>query len=251
MPDTRQHRGRHPSDERLFAAGHHDTLASAVFELSWLLSRGYNDTAALKLVGDRHGLRARQRKAVASCSCSEDQRERREAHRAAGAQLRGATVEVDGFNALILVESALSGGVILRGRDTAHRDLASVHSTYRAVSETDRAIELLGERLAELGVLRTRLCLDRPVSNSGRLRRRIEQIAERHGWRWEVALLPDPDSVLADSSGIVASADSWILDRCKRWYDLAGAVVHSSVPSAWMVDLGGMSRSDEGPGGGR
>ena len=59
MPDTRQHRGAHPEDGRLFAPEMLPRLRAAVSELSWLLSRGYPARAALKLVGDRHRLKRR------------------------------------------------------------------------------------------------------------------------------------------------------------------------------------------------
>ena len=60
-PDTRHHRGAHPADPKLFGPDQLRKLRRAVTELSWLLSRGYNMTSSLKLVGDRHGLRERQR----------------------------------------------------------------------------------------------------------------------------------------------------------------------------------------------
>src|SRR5688500_10446127 len=53
MPDHRSHRGPHPEDAGLFAPAVHPTLRSAVADLSWLLTRGYADPSALKLVGDR------------------------------------------------------------------------------------------------------------------------------------------------------------------------------------------------------
>ena len=46
-------------------------LRSAVSDLSWLLSRGYADKSALKIVGDRYNLLERQRIAVMRCSSSD------------------------------------------------------------------------------------------------------------------------------------------------------------------------------------
>ena len=45
----------------MFAPERIDALRTAVSELSWLLGRGYQSKSALKLVGDRHNLRERQR----------------------------------------------------------------------------------------------------------------------------------------------------------------------------------------------
>ena len=74
MPDQRAHRGAHPEDDGLFAPAVLPALREAVLELSWLLSRGYSEASALKLVGDRLALRARQRMAVLRCACTDAQR---------------------------------------------------------------------------------------------------------------------------------------------------------------------------------
>jgi len=54
-----------------------------------------------------------------------------------------------------------------------------------------------------------------------------------------VTLESDPDPILAASLEIIATADSVILDRCSRWFGLAGAVILAEVPGAWVVDLSG------------
>jgi hypothetical protein len=53
VPDKRHHRGPHPDDGRLFAPDMLAQLQSVVSDLSWLLSRGYAATSAIKIVGDR------------------------------------------------------------------------------------------------------------------------------------------------------------------------------------------------------
>ncbi len=72
MPDKRKHRGAHPDDNRLFAEDQLPSLRTAVAEYSWLLTRGYAEESALKLVGDRYDLTARQRMAVWRSSCSDE-----------------------------------------------------------------------------------------------------------------------------------------------------------------------------------
>src|SRR5207302_215520 len=71
MPDHRCHRGMHPEDQKLFAADQWPALRCAVTELSWLLSHGYAEPSALKIVGDRHALDARQRMAEKRCACTD------------------------------------------------------------------------------------------------------------------------------------------------------------------------------------
>jgi hypothetical protein len=208
-----------------------------VADLSWLLSRGYAPTSALKLVGDRWSLIDRQRAAVLRCACSDQSRARREGHRASPAEVRGQPLVLDGFNVLTTIEAALGGAVVLLGRDGTCRDLAGVHGTYRKVEETRPALALLGAVLARLGAGSIGWYLDRPVSNSGRLKGLILQAAADQGWDWRVELVSNPDPLLARSSDLVATADSVILDRCDRWVNLARLAIDQAVPSAFVVDL--------------
>jgi len=83
---------------------------------------------------------------------------------------------------LITVEAAMSGGVIFVGRDGCFRDLASIHGTYRKVTETIPALQLIGEFLKEAGVTKALWLLDSPVSNSGRLKTLIGELADRNNW---------------------------------------------------------------------
>jgi hypothetical protein len=235
MPTT-VGRGPHAADEELFAERHHAALRTAVDELSWLLERGYAEKSALQIVGDRHRLRARQRIAVRRCACAATACARRQAHRVPPEEMTGRVLAIDGFNCLIAIEAALAGGVLLRGRDRALRDLASVHGSYRRVETTERAIELIGTRVVELGVTAAVWYLDRPVSNSGRLRELLLAASPRTP-AWTVELPFDPDRILRTTDAVVASGDSSILDACGAWIDLAAEVVAHAVPGATILDL--------------
>ena len=68
-------------------------------------------------------------------------------------QIAGQTIAIDGYNLLITIEAAMSGGLIFRGRDGCCKDLASIHGTYRKVSETLPAIKLIGEFLQQIGIV--------------------------------------------------------------------------------------------------
>jgi hypothetical protein len=269
MTHEDRHRGRHPGDDRLFDPRELPALRTAVAELSWLQTRGYADVSALKLVGDRHELTARQRQAVGRSACSDAARDDRRARRVDRAGLAGEILAVDGFNALIILESALSHGVVLRGRDGALRDLASVHGAYRQVAETLFALEIVGRHLH--GDARDRSpsapaevvwLLDRPVGNSGRLRAQLEELAGQRGWPWKVELVQNPDAALARHPGVVATSDAWILDHCGRWFDLPGSVltpapthahppagpVLAARPGLWLLDLGSPPEPSSGIG---
>ena len=131
--------------------------------------------------GDRFNLTERQRMAVRRSACSEESLTRRRAHQAGIASVRGRPILLDGYNVLTTVEAALAGGVILAARDGCYRDLASMHGTFRHVTETAPAAELIGTVLAELAAGPATWFLDSPVSNSGRLKTSILEIAARAG----------------------------------------------------------------------
>jgi len=250
VPDRRTHRGAHPEDARLFGPEPHARLRDAVAHLSWLLTRRYAQPSALKLVGDRFNLDARQRTAVMRCACSDEQLESRRSRELPPAHVRGRALLIDGYNVLTTAEAALGGGVILVARDGAVRDMASIHGSYRKVEETRPAIELIGRTLASLGIPRATWYLDAPLSNSGRLKTILREVGDARGWNWLVDIVPDPDAVLSESNAAVAvaTADSAILDRCAAWLNLAAEVVRGA-PDAWVVELVGspLDKSAETP----
>jgi hypothetical protein len=245
MPDKRAHRGPHPEDHALFAAARWPSLQSAVYDVAWLLSHDYAIHSTLKLVGDRYQLNERQRLAVFRSSCSDQSLEVRREHQVSLDKLANAAILLDGYNVLTTLEAALGGGVLLRGRDGCLRDLASMHGHYKRVAETAPSLELLGRTLATLGVANPTFLLDAPVSNSGRLKTIMGHLASDHGWKWSIALVPDPDPVLAQSSDIVATADSVILDGTRnpagsgspRWTNLAAYIVDRHIPAATIVPM--------------
>lgn len=225
MPDRRRHRGPHPDDVRQFGPEFHDALRAATEDLSWLLTRNYSRDAALKLVGDRHGLTARQRLGVLRSACSDQSLAWRLTHRIPPEHIAGRALWIDGLNVLLTIETALGSGILLLGRDGCCRDMASVHGSYRKVAETAPAIEVLGDFLENLAPAECRILLDRPVSNSGRLRALLEEIAARHGWPWRVELHDSPDRELQTDAAVIASSDSAVLDRAGEHLNLAAGII--------------------------
>jgi hypothetical protein len=275
MPDTREHRGPHPADAELFAPEALPRLRQAVADFSMLLTKGYADKSALKLVGDRFSLTQRQRLAVMRSSCSDQQLRRRTEHQVPIEALASQPLAIDGYNLLITIEAALSGGLIFRGRDGCCRDLASIHGTYRKVEETIPAIERIGDFLAEIRTprgmgfqpmnhrqdadatgnhrqspapakagdapatttARVLWLLDSPVSNSGRLKTLLGDLARARDWPWEIRLTINPDAELSRTETTVVSTDSVILDACPLWANLAAGIIARALPAATMIRL--------------
>ena len=237
MPDKRTHRGQHPRDAKLFASAAIADLQSALQDFSLLLTKGYAQKSALKLVGDRFSLIERQRLAIMRSACSDQQLGIRNQRRVAIKNLAGQPITIDGYNILITIEAAMSGGVIFKGRDGCFRDLASVHGTYRKVTETIPAVQLIGQFLKEIGVAKALWLLDSPVSNSGRLKTLIGELARKNNWNWQIELLLSPDAKLIRTTTVVASSDSVVLDGCKKWVNLARAIIEAKLHKTYLVDL--------------
>lgn len=241
MPDKRSHRGPHPEDARLFNAQTLATLQKAVADMGWLLSRGYTDKSCLKIVGDRYALTQRQRLAIMRASCSDSQRENRSRKQISPEQVQSQPLMIDGYNLLITTEAALARAPLFICRDGSIRDLASIHGTYRKVEETLPAIKIIAHVLNTLDFTEVIWLLDQPVSNSGRLKKLILSFCETNSLNWNVQLVPNPDTVLIQSSHIIATSDSNILDGCKHWINLARIIIDTISPE---YDLNLLDLSD-------
>jgi len=232
-----------PGDLAIFGDDRHADLCAGVADMSMLLSKGYPVNGSLKLVGDRFAFTDRQRLAIKRCVCSDEQVERRRAGRVEIGALKGERLVIDGFNLLITTEAAISGGAIFIGRDGSFRDLSGIHGSYRRVTETLAAFDVIAEFLAEAGAGTVRWLFDRPVSNSGKLKVLIGEMAAENGWPWEVELLDNPDNALIASENIIATSDSDVIDRCGRWVNLSAEIVgrckQADGTKPFVVDLSG------------
>ena len=237
MARQQTHRGLAPKDDRLFSERQLPALRVGAADLCWLLDRGYAARSALELVGNRHNLTSRQRNGVARYACSQADVLRREQSRVEPAELRGKELWLDGFNVLTLLESALAGGIVILGRDGCCRDVAGIHRRYRKMSETISALRMVGETAAAWGVTCCRWWLDKPVSNSGRLRTLILDTAAMAGWKMEAELTFSPDHVLSHSDQVIATSDGIVLDRCQRWVNLVRLIITERISQARLLDF--------------
>lgn len=232
-----RHRSAHPDDRILFFGQHLLTLKKAVDELCWLFNRGYSRHSAIKLVGDHHQLRQRQRIAIGRVACSVDCINNKRNKCLSLSDIKNRHLIIDGFNLVITLESAMSRAVLLRCCDGCIRDLASVHGTYRLVSETNAVIELVGRTLSTFQLASVQWLFDRPVSNSGKLAKLVRSTAKAYDWNWQAELLDNPDSVIKSSNMIAITSDSVILDAVGEWVNLMSYLLEYCFQEAWVIDF--------------
>ena len=141
-------------------------------------------------------------------------------------QLSGREVWIDGFNTIITLEVLLSRSILFRCMDGTIRDLAALRGTYRLIPETDGAVRMMLEALKAAGAEKINILLDQPVSNSGRLKARIADIAEEAGCsNLDIQILRDVDRTLYGRE-LVITSDSVILDHCRSWVNLTAECVN-------------------------
>ena len=246
MPNSQKHRGANPKDYAAFSEKNLENLKQADFDLSWLLSNGYSQNASLKLVGDKFSLTERQRKAINAASADKESLELRKEKEIdldiiSNFKNLNSTLVIDGYNLLITIECVLSNAPLFIGLDGCMRDIASIHSTYRKVEETIPALELIGKVIEELEIKETIWVLDSPISNSGRLKQIMTDLAEEKKWNWKVKLEKHADKSIVELSQnenhIVASCDAWITINASNWVNLCSFIVKNYILSAWVLDF--------------
>ena len=234
-PETRK-RGFDTGDQNWFSADAVCLLGTAQEEVQWLLDRGYRIGPVTDFVGSHYQLSSRQRSALQRASSAAAQYDKRKASQLPFEAAKDGCLFIDGFNLIILLETALSGSLVILGKDGVYRDLAGVRGSYRLIGETDTALEIIGQCFAELMVPEAVFYLDKPVSNSGRLRNRILEYAGKWNIPVRVELVPNADVILTTMERIV-TGDSIILDQCSGWFNLSKKIIDDYVKDAWIIDF--------------
>ncbi|WMJ76053.1 MULTISPECIES: DUF434 domain-containing protein [unclassified Sedimentibacter] len=236
MTSKIKRRGFDPEDVKSFSEENVEKLRTAQEEVQWLLERGYKIKPVIGLIGNHYLLTARARTALQRTTSTRAQYEMRKSSMLPWRQARDGCLFIDGFNLIITLEVALSGSVVLLGRDGVLRDLAGLRGTYKVIDKTEKALELIGRELNELEVPEVKFYLDSPVSNSGRLKSRIAECSESWNMPVDIELIPNVDAVLS-KMGRIVTGDSILLDECKSWFNLSKKIVDDYIRDAWIVNL--------------
>ena len=226
-------RGYVPEDERDFSDKALPLLRKALSDIAELLDRGYPVKPASTFVGNHYQLTERQRLALARAASPKDKIALRRSK-----QLNTApeTVNLDGLNIIITLETALSGTTLYRCMDGTIRDLAAMRGAYRIIGHTHTAVSLVLSYLEEKGAGNAVFYLDAPVSNTGRLRSLILEAAESSAVKVSCELVPNADTVLKDKNGVI-TADAIILDECHGWLSAAADIIGEKLPQTRVIDL--------------
>ena len=217
-------RGYVPEDEKFFSEGALKILRTASRDIKYLVDQGYPIKNASVFVGNHYTLSERQRLALVRSISSDIQLEVRK-QKEISVLPEGAVLFIDGFNTVITLEVAFSGSPVFECMDGTVRDLAGLRGTYRLIDKTDLAVNAIGEFLSESRIKKAVFYLDSPVSNSGRLGKKIKETFEKYSFETEVIIMNEVDYALKQINGIVVSSDAIILDNCMNWYNMSRRIL--------------------------
>lgn len=217
-------RGFVPEDAKEFNEKSLLLLKKAGEELLWLIDRGYPIKSVSTFVGNHYLLSERQRVALMRSISPTASLKQREEKRIS--DCKGKTVFIDGFNQIITLEVALSNSTLLKCMDKTIRDLAGLRGTYRLIDKTEQAIELIAQQLQHLEIASVVFYLDKPVSNSGRLKMKILELLKKYDFDVTVELADNADVIL-EKLDFVITSDAIILDKCKSWINLLYDIIEN------------------------
>lgn len=230
-------RGYIPADEKEFNETNLRIIKRAQTDIFMLLERGYSIKSASTFVGNHYLLSERQRLSIVrATSTSIDIVNRK--NKLLNSDFEGKKIYIDGLNLIITLEVALSESLVLKCMDGTIRDLAGLRGTYKLIDKTDIAIQLIGEKLAQMKIAEVTFYLDAPVSNTGRLKQRIFQILSTYSYAYDVnvELVNNPDVILETKDYIITS-DAIILNKCESWINLAYDIIQEKLPELKCIDL--------------
>lgn len=225
-------RGKEAKDDVLFDDRAKFIFKEALSDLHYLLTRKYSEKNALQVVGTRYKLTQRQIRAIQSMAASEEQLDIVRSKAVTIENLADADLVFDGFNVLILLESLFSEAYLFKGLDGCYRDLSSVYGTYKKVSQTTLALDCVAGFHKRHRIRSIVWIFDKPVSNSGRIKKMIEELAAKVNLNWSVVLENNADQAIIDQQKITVSSDAYILRNCFHWFNFIGYLIdEEKVPA--------------------
>lgn len=228
-------RGYDESDKRLFSEKELLRLKKAKEEIEWLIDREYKVEPVVKFVGDRYQFSMRQRDALKRATCTTKQKELRLSKRLSADEIKNDGIYIDGFNLIITLEVALSGGTLIKGSDGNIRDLAGLRGTYKIIDNTDIAIKIIADYLEKQKAKYVKFYLDAPVSNSGNLKYKILDQMKNYNFITEVELVNNADIVL-DKLDRIVSSDAAIIDKCEGYFNLCEPIIEEYIAESKIIN---------------
>jgi hypothetical protein len=197
----------------------------AITDIRYLLDRGYPGKGAITFVCNHYRLDIKWRYVFTRVVFDRDTIKRRREKTVNFEDVRGEVVLVDGYNVLIVVESALKGEPVYLCDDGFLRDIRGVFRNYQCSGLTERAMNEILRVLAVFAPFRVDFLFDSQISKSGEMARWVEKKLKDVGLEGGARTSGHVDHDLKQSNGIIATADGCIIDEAEKVVNIQACVL--------------------------
>jgi hypothetical protein len=200
-----------------------NSFNDAAYDYLYLLEKGYPRKAIIKLIGDRYSLSGTERTLLYRGLATAENRSARASSLLEENGIKNKNLYIDGYNVLITIGSYLNGSLVFIANDHFLRDASEIHGKVFRTELFDRGIILIIDYLQKAEAGSAQFYLDRPVSKSGLLAGRVNQMLEEKSFPGKALTVRSPDYELKRlESGIVCTSDSTIIEKTNgKLFDLA------------------------------
>ncbi len=214
-----------------------ENLQRAAQDFRYFLNREYPRKAALELVGNRYGLTSDERHLLHRGVFSDSDSGSRTKKKVSIPRIKNKELAIDGHNVLITIEAGISGRPIVLADDGFFRDISGVSGSFKMTETTEKAIQLVIVALEKMKPKHTLFLLDAPISKSGELAEAIRNLLINEKIPGDAQAVKVPENILMRFSGVVATSDTAIIDRCNKVLDLAEHVLRKSLTLESLIQL--------------
>ena len=189
-----------------------DHVRQAAEEYLWILSKGYPQNSALKMVGDKFMLARTMRQVLyRGVIPTERAQTRLEKIGVAG---KDDLVLIDTYNVLFTVNNYLLGRPLFISNDGLLRDAGEMRGRIIDKSQFSRSVSMMLEVLQMWPGATYIHYLDEPVSHSGRLSIELCKDMAQMGIEGDAFTVKSPDQVLKEEkSDAICTSDGGIIDQ--------------------------------------
>lgn len=199
-----------------------DALKDPIYDLRFLLDRGYSKEPAIRIVADKYRLTKKQRNFLLRAIFSKKEAE--EHKKKLTANVRGKDLIVDGYNVLITVESFLKNKELFLSDDGFVRDVSATFGKYRISRATPKAIAKILNVLKAHHPKSVTFIFDSQVSFSGELCKMFRERMSEVGIKGDARTSENADYTITKTKGIVCTSDRAIIKKVEKVLDLAGNI---------------------------
>lgn len=203
-----------------------ELLKSAIYDLKFLLNRGYRKKGALNFVSNKYLLNKDERNYLFRKTFSESKSLSRQEKLISIDEIVGRNIFVDGYNVLITSEIIIDQDYdsLVMCDDGVIRDLKAVFGKYHMDGHTQKVILSVLNLLNKHHPIFINFLFDSPVSKSGELAKLTNSILEDQGVKGSAETAHNVDYELVKRSkeynGVVATSDGVIMDGVESILDI-------------------------------